>query len=505
MKNISKGFPGVQALDKVDFSCDLGEIHALVGENGAGKSTLIKILSGVYHPDEGTVSIRGKEVSFPNPRKAQEAGISTIYQEFNLISDLNVAANIFLGRELKKGLGIIKTNDMYQQAKELLDVLGSRIDVRMKVKKLTVAEQQMVEVAKALSLNADIIIMDEPSAVISGKELNSLFRVIRSLRETGKAIIYISHRLDEVFRITDRVTVLKDGKLVGTLKTQEADKPQIIKMMVGRSLSETFPAKVEKKGYERKEVLSLKNVSHGKTFRNVSFSVYTGEVLGLSGLVGSGRTGLARAIFGAESIDDGEIHFDGQLIKKFTPKASIFRGVGFVTEDRKKEGLVGGMSVRENLTLIILDRINRMGFIKKHEEKAIAEDCVKQFEITPPDVEREIQFLSGGNQQKAIVAKWINADLKLIILDEPTRGIDVGTKGEVYKLIRQLAEQGKAVIMISSELPEVIGMSDRILVMHEGHVMGEISGTEATEEHIIAMATGHNTVGELEKEQSLES
>jgi ribose transport system ATP-binding protein len=488
MWNISKRFPGVQALDHVHFSCNPGEVHALVGENGAGKSTLMKILAGAYQPDEGKIILRGKETYLASPKDAQDRGISVIYQEFNLARELTVAENIFLGREPRKAWGLVIDNALlYERSQELLARLGTNIQPSSKVRNLSVAHQQMVEIAKALSLNADIIIMDEPSAVVSGKELESLFRIIRSLRGQGKAIIYISHRIDEIFQIADRATVLKDGKLVGTVHPKDTDKPAIISMMVGRTLEQTYPPKSEN---EKKEILVLHNICRDKVLRNVSLTVYSGEILGLAGLVGAGRTELARVIFGADPFDGGEIYFAGEKIRNSCPKLSISKGIGFVTEDRKREGLVDSMSVRKNLTSLILGKMKKWCFTNDKEEKLLTKACIKEFNIATPGTEQEIQYLSGGNQQKVILAKWINASPKLIILDEPTRGIDVGAKAEIYNTMRLLTKQGKAILMISSELPEIIGMSDRIAVMRDGQIMGEISGSEATEERILMMATG---------------
>ncbi|NIO06282.1 MAG: ATP-binding cassette domain-containing protein [Proteobacteria bacterium] len=490
MQKISKAFPGVLALDQVDFSCLPGEVHAVVGENGAGKSTLMKILAGVYRPDEGKILLRGKETSFSSPKEAQSHGISIIYQEVNLIPELTVAENIFLGREPQKKLSFIDSPVLYQRSKELLGDLGVDIDLQARVADLGVAQQQMIEIAKALSLSADIIMMDEPSAVVSGKELESLFRIIRSLKENGKAIIYISHRIDEIFQIADRATVLKDGKRVGTVTTQDVEKPTIVRMMVGRSLSETFPAR--ERG-ERKEILTLDDVCRDNVLKKVSFKVYSGEILGVAGLVGAGRTELARAIFGADPIDRGTILLNEKKIRKATPKTSISNGVGFVTENRAKDGLVHCLSVRKNLTLTILDRVKSWFFVREGKEKDYSKNCVKEFGIVAPSIEQEVQYLSGGNQQKMILAKWISIKPALLIMDEPTRGIDVGAKAEIYNLMRLLTKQGTAIIMISSELPEIIGMSDRILVMHDGRVMGELSPSEATEERILMIATGQKT------------
>jgi ribose transport system ATP-binding protein len=487
MQKISKRFPGVQALDQVDFDCLPGEIHALVGENGAGKSTLMKILAGVYRQDEGKILIADKETSFSSPREAQHQGVSIIYQEFNLIPELDVAENIFLGHEPKGRWGFIHSRILDQKAEELLTRLNLAIDLRKKAKNLTVAQQQMVEVAKAISMNAEIIIMDEPSAVVSGKELDALFRTIRFLKDNGKTIVYISHRMEEIFDLADRATVLKDGKLQGSFRIQDLDKESIIRMMVGRPLTEAYPPR--KKG-KRKEFLLLRGVFSGKALKNVNLSVYTGEILGVAGLGGSGRTELARAIFGVDPINRGKILLNGKPIVKATPKNSIREGIGFVTEDRKREGLVYNLPVRMNLTFPLLNKITERFFIRPKKEIALSNQCVQQFNISTPSIEQEVQYLSGGNQQKVILARWINTSPRLIIMDEPTRGIDVGAKTEVYNLMRTLAENDMGIIMISSELPEIIGMSDRIVVMHEGRIVGELPHSEATEERILMMATG---------------
>lgn len=502
MRNVSKAFPGVLALDKVDFSCIPGEVHAVVGENGAGKSTLMKILAGVYRPDGGKILLKGKEISFSSPKHAQNCGISIIYQEFNLLPERTVAENIFLGREPTKPGRLIDTHALKQRSKELLADLEADIDIQSKVKDLGVARQQMVEIAKALSLNADILMMDEPSAVVSGRELESLFRIIRSLRENGKTIIYISHRIEEIFQIADHATVLKDGQLVGTYYTKDVDKPKVVNMMVGRNLTETFPSK---EVGEKKEILTLKDVCRGNLLKNVSCKVYSGQILGIAGLVGSRRSELARTIFGAMDIDSGQILLNGSPIKKATPKSSINRGIGFVTENRAKDGLVYNMSVRKNLTLTILERIKKLFFIRETMEKDLSTNCVDEYGIVTTGIEQEIQYLSGGNQQKVILAKWININPRLLILDEPTRGIDVGAKAEIYQLMRLLAKQGAAIIMISSELPEIIGMSDRILVMHDGKIMGEISPSDATEERILMMATGQDIGPGQAEEKSVAS
>lgn len=500
MQKVSKAFPGVQALDKVDFRCLPGEVHAVVGENGAGKSTLMKILAGVYRPDGGDILLKGKKIIFSSPKHAQKCGISIIYQEFNLIPELTVAENIFLGREPTKHGRLIDSAALERRSRELLADLQAGIDIQTKVKDLGVAHQQMVEIAKALSLNADIIVMDEPSAVVSGRELESLFRIIRSLKESGKTIIYISHRIEEIFQIADRATVLKDGHLVGTYDTRDLDKPQIINLMVGRSLTETFPPR---EVGEKKEILALEDICRDNILQNVSFKVFSGEILGLAGLVGSGRSEIARAIFGSCDIDSGRVLLNGSPLKKATPKSSIASGIGFVTENRAKDGLVHNMSVRKNLTLTILDQIKKWFFVNEAKEKDICRDRVQEYDIVTAGIEQEIQYLSGGNQQKVILAKWININPSLLILDEPTRGIDVGAKAEIYRLMRELAKQGTAIIMISSELPEIIGMSDRILAIHDGKVIGELTPSEATEESILMLATGQNFVQHQQKETPL--
>jgi ribose transport system ATP-binding protein len=492
MRGISKAFPGVNALDGVDFSASPGEVHAVVGENGAGKSTLMKILAGAYHPDGGSILLRGNKVSFASPGEAQRHGIAIIYQEFNLLPELTVAENIFLGREPRKRSGFIDNLRLYTAAEELLNSLGMEIELHTRVAELGVAQQQMVEIAKALSQNADIIMMDEPSAVVSGKELESLFRIIRSLKASGKTVIYISHRIDEIFQIADRATVLKDGKLVGIVKTSQVDKPTIVRMMVGRSLSETFPPRSPRK--DREEVLSVEGVCRGNALKKVSFKAYAGEILGIAGLVGAGRTETARAVFGADPIECGEIFLKGHKLKRRTPKSAISRGVGFITEDRKKDGLIQSLSVRKNLTLAILDRIRKLFFVQERREKVMTRDFVNRFNIISPSIEQEVRFLSGGNQQKVILAKWIGIKPSLLIMDEPTRGIDVGAKSEVYLLMRRLANEGTAIIMISSELPEIIGMSDRIIVMHDGRITGELSPEEASEERILMLATGQKEI-----------
>jgi len=488
MRNISKAFPGVQALDNVSFKCKKGEVMALVGENGAGKSTLMKILVGVYQADKGEIILRGERVKVTNPREAQKLGISIIYQELNLLPYLDVAENILLGREPRRGL-VINMAELYFQANEWLKGLSIGINPRTPVYKLSVAQQQMVEIIKALSLNANLIIMDEPSSSLSGHELNSLFDRIHLLQSKGITVIYISHRLDEIFEVADRVTVLKDGKLVGTLGCKTADKSTLIRMMVGRTLDETYPEKAEA-AVSSKEVFSVVDLSSEEKFQNINFKVHKGEILGIAGLVGAGRTELAKAIFGAEPPDKGEIYLNGEKIDIDTPNKAIKSGIGFVTEDRRKEGLIIGLSVRKNITLPSLNRVTQLGFIDNKEERKIVKGLVRDLDIKTPSIDWEVEYLSGGNQQKVILAKWLATMSQFIIFDEPTRGIDVGAKAEIYHLMRELAKKGIAILMISSELPEILGMCDRILVMHEGHIAGELPSKKATEEEIMFLATG---------------
>jgi len=445
-------------------------------------------LAGAYRPDEGKIFIRGREVSFSSPNDSQGYGVSIIYQEFNLIPELNVAENMFLGREPRNKFGFIDNALLYEKSSEMLALLGVQMDLKSPIKDLGIAKQQMVEIGKALSVNADIIVMDEPSAVVSGKELEALFRIIRSLKASNKTIIYISHRIDEIFQISDRTTVLKDGKVVGTVATASVDRPTIVRMMVGRSFAEVFPQKGTQ--ISKDDLLVLNSVTRANILKNISFRVHRGEILGIAGLLGAGRTELARAIFGADPFDKGEISMRGIRIKQRRPRTSIAEGIGFVTENRAQDGLVNSLSVKENITLAILDKVKRWFVILDQKEKQIGSAAIKQFNIIVSSIQQEVKYLSGGNQQKVILARWINIAPDLLILDEPTRGIDVGAKAEIYLLMRRLSDRGVAIMMISSELPEIIGMSDRIIVMHDGAIMGELFSAEATEEKILMLATG---------------
>jgi len=488
MRGITKRYPGVTALDNVDFEVMPGEVHALVGENGAGKSTLMKILAGADVKDSGRILIGGEEVHITTPQEAMRLGISIIYQEFNLVPYMNAAENIFLGREpMSKVPGIVDFRRMYAEAERVISELGVRLDVRVPVNQLSVAQQQMVEIAKATSRSARIIAMDEPSATLTEHELENLFSLIRRLRADGVSIIYISHRLDEIFRIADRVTVLRDGKLIATKPVSETSREEIIRMMVGRELKDTIPKKEVAHG---DVVLEVKGLNRSGVIHDISFAVRRGEILGIAGLVGAGRTEVARAIFGADPIDSGEILLEGKPVTIRSPKDAIRLGIGLMTEDRKALGLILGMAVRENVTLANLDPLSRLGFVSRRKEQEVTNRFVEDLMIKTPSIEQAVQNLSGGTQQKVVLAKWLFTQSKILIFDEPTRGIDVGAKTEIYQLMNRLAEQGVGIIMISSELPEILGMSDRILVMHDGRIVGELSREEATQEKIMFLATG---------------
>jgi len=488
MRHISKQYPGVRALDDVSLTVYAGEVHALLGENGAGKSTLMKILAGAQPKDSGEILISGRPVHIDSPQKAMDLGVSIIYQEFNLVPYLSAGENIFLGREPHAVLpGFVDFKRLYREAQQVLDRLGVRLDARTPVNQLSVAQQQMVEIAKATSKEAKIIVMDEPSATLTEHELQSLFSLIRQLKAEGVSIVYISHRLEEVFEICDRATILRDGHWIATEDVANLTRERIIQLMVGRELKEAIPKVAAEPG---PPALAVKHLNRKGVLHDISFAVRQGEILGIAGLVGAGRTELARAIFGADPIDGGTIELFGRPVKIRSPQDAIRHGIGLVTEDRKQQGLVLGMAVRENNTLANLDALSTLGFIRSREERQVAEKYRASLAIKTPSIEQTVQNLSGGNQQKVVLAKWLFTGSKVLIFDEPTRGIDVGAKSEIYKLMNELAAQGVAIIMISSELPEVLGMSDRILVMHEGSIAGELSRAEATQEKIMHLATG---------------
>ena len=486
MKKITKTFPGVMALDDVTFGCCPGEVHAVVGENGAGKSTLMKILAGVYVPDSGEIVLGGEAVRIPSPHAAQQLGVSIIYQELNLLPDLNVAQNVFLGRESRGPLGLVNEREQEAKAQEVLRRLGVDIDPRERLGRLSVAQQQMVEIAKALSLNARVVIMDEPSAALGGKDLEHLFEVIKALKQQGVAVIYISHRISEVFQIADRVTVFKDGKVVGTFKVSEIDRPKLVRMMIGRSLSETFPERGKRIG---EEVLGVEGLCVGDRLKDISLSVHAGEIVGISGLVGAGRTELAQAIFGTRRIGAGTVKLKGKKVSIGDPQRALRHRIGYLTEDRNAEGLVMGQSVKENAALPSLDHRQRWGVVDRKAEHDVVAAVSDSLRLRASSLGMDVENLSGGNRQKVVLAKWLISGPELLIFDEPSRGIDVGAKAEIWQLMRDLADQGKAVLMISSELPEVIGMSDRVVVMHRGRIVGELAGGAATEEAVMMLAT----------------
>jgi len=486
MRNISKSFGGVNALRDVSFKCRPGTVHALVGENGAGKSTLIKILAGALLPDSGEIIFKGQKHQSFSTRKALNSGISVIYQELALVSQMTVAENIFLGREPRKYFGIVDKKRLKIEAKKLLKQLGFEVDMDMEVGDMTVAYQQMVEIAKALSKNADLIIMDEPSAILAGHELDQLFLIIESLKKRGVTIIYISHRLEEVFRIANEVTILKDGQLVGTKLIKDLSRGELVKMMVGRTLEEVFPVSFNQLG---NPVLQVEEISTKTILNQVSFNLREGEILGVAGMVGSGRTELARAIFGADPLTSGTIKIKGQDVVFKNPADAIRSKISLVPEDRKYHGLFTKLSILNNITLPILSKISRWGFTDKKKENEIVERERQIHSIDMTSGNQEVQYLSGGNQQKVVLSKSLQTLPEVIIMDEPTRGVDVGAKFEIYQLIRQLNKDGIAILMISSELPEILGLSDRILVMREGKIVAELTPNETNEEMIIEFAT----------------
>ena len=484
--NITKIFPGVKALDGVNFQLKVGEIHALMGENGAGKSTFIKVITGVHHAEGGTMFLDGKKVEFKSPLDAQRAGIAAIYQHVTSYPHLSVAENIFMGHESLKG-GMIQWKEMHSRADALLKRLNAEFSSQALMSSLSVAQQQMVEIAKALSARAVLLILDEPSATLTDHELETLFRVLKGLREQGLGIIYISHRLEELFAIAQRVTVMRDGRTVATRNMTEITRDEIIRLMVGRELAEEFPRLPRSAGAVK---LSAANITRRGVFSNVSLSLRAGEIVGLTGLVGSGRTEVARALFGADRLDAGTIEVKGKRAYFRSPRLAIDAGMGFLTEDRKRQGLVLGMSIRENITLARLKALGPFGLIFPAREKLVANQMVQKLSIKTPSSEQYARNLSGGNQQKVVLAKWLFTGCDILIFDEPTRGIDVGAKAEIYRIINELAADGAAVLVISSELPEIIGLCDRVLVMHEGKLQGELNPPDITQEAIMRLATG---------------
>ncbi|MGF7003994.1 ribose transport system ATP-binding protein [Lachnospiraceae bacterium PF1-21] len=487
MKGIDKSFPGVHALDHVDLEVRKGEVHALMGENGAGKSTLMKVLTGIYKKDEGTITYEGKDVEFTSPKEAQEAGVMIVHQELNMLSHLTVAQNIFIGREKMSGK-LINDASMNKAAKELFAKLNIEIDPTEQMGNLTVGKQQMCEIAKAISHESKVLVFDEPTAALTESEIEELFKIIRDLREKQLGIVYISHRMDEIKMITDRVTVMRDGGYVGTLDTETSTKEDIINMMVGRVIYEE-PKTKSNVPADAPVVLEVKNLNAGKMVKDVSFQLHKGEILGFSGLMGAGRTETARAIFGADPIDSGEIIIGGKTVHIKSPADAVANGIGYLSEDRKRFGIAVEKTVAENSTMASLNHFMKGIFIDKKKEAQVAEKYVEQLKTKTPSVEQLVVNLSGGNQQKVVIAKWLVRDCEILIFDEPTRGIDVGAKSEIYQLMNELVKMGKSIIMISSEMTEILRMSDRVIVMCEGKKTGEMAIEEVSQEAIMHCAT----------------
>ncbi|NSL51429.1 sugar ABC transporter ATP-binding protein [Calidifontibacillus erzurumensis] len=487
MRNISKAFSGNRVLENVDFEVLPGEIHALMGENGAGKSTLIKILTGIYERDAGTVHVKGKEVHFSNPKEAEKAGIAVIHQELNIIPQLTVSENMFLGKELTNGFGVLKTKEMKEKTTEYMNRLGISIDPDAEAGKLSVGQQQMIEIARAVAANTEVLIMDEPTAALTDREIETLFKVINSLKSQGVGIVYISHRMEEIFEICDRISILRDGQFIGTKKIKETNFDEVVQMMVGRELGERYPDRSVNPSDER---LKVEGLTSKGVFENISFSLRKGEILGVAGLMGAGRTEIMEALFGYRPKQQGKVFIDGEEVQIHNPYDAIKAGIGFVTEDRKDEGLVLGLSVRENLSLPNLKIISTNGLISAKKEHEFVQDMINKFRVKTSSQEQAVKSLSGGNQQKIVIGKWLGIRPKILILDEPTRGVDVGAKKEIYQIMNELTEQGVAIIMVSSELPEILGMSDRIMVIHEGKITAIFDRREATQEKIMQAATG---------------
>ncbi len=483
-RNVSKEFPGVLAVDSVDLDILPGEVHVVAGENGAGKSTLMKLLSQVERPSGGEVEISGETVQFHGPRYAQTLGVAMVYQEFALAPHLSIAENLFMGREPGR-FGFVNRRAETEEARGLLERVGLRTDPDRLVSTLTVAEMQRVEIAKALAIDAKVVIMDEPTATLAEKEIEDLFGVIRDLKSHGIAILYISHKLDEIFRIADRVTVMRDGRVVDTLPVEELDEDKLVRLMVGRDIGNLYPKTEVEIG---DVVLRAEGITRGTVLKDCSFEVRAGEILGFAGLVGAGRTELARAVFGADPIDSGKIELEGKELHIKSPRDAIGAGIGYLTEDRKGEGLALELAVDKNITLANLP--TRASFIARDTERQIARRRRDQLNIRTPSIRRKVQVLSGGNQQKVVVAKWLETRAKVLFFDEPARGIDVGAKAEMFGLIEDLAKEGRAIVLISSYLPELLNMCDRILVMHEGEVAGVIPREEFSEERVMALAAG---------------
>jgi ribose transport system ATP-binding protein len=488
LENITKSFPGVKAIENVTLEAFPGEILALAGENGAGKSTLMNILSGALLADSGRILLDGQEAKVTSPRSAQELGIAMIHQELALIPQMTVGQNIFLGREPRTAWKmLVDTKKMYADARTILDRMGLNFAATALIADLSIAQRQMVEIARAISFQSRIIILDEPTSALSERETDKLFALMHSLREQGVTLIYISHRMEEIFSISDRVAVMRDGRLIGIQPTKELTINKVVQMMVGRELKEYFPKTDTKLG---EVVLEAYHLRSGTRLKDASFSLRRGEILGLAGLVGSGRTDLARVIFGADRLDGGEIRIEGQSVRIRSPQEAIRMGIGLITEDRKAQGLFLGQSLRSNVAVTIFERLSRLGFLQFKKIDYQVRALVQQLKIRTPNLEQRVRNLSGGNQQKVVISRWLAVDPKVLILDEPTRGIDIASKAEIHVLIDELAAKGVAILVISSELPEILGISDRILVMHEGRLVAELDRSEATQARVMQAATG---------------
>lgn len=487
MTGIEKSFGTNSVLRGVDFDIKPGEVHALMGENGAGKSTLMNILTGLHKADAGEIVIDGGNKQFANPKEAEEYGISFIHQEMNTWPDMTVLENLFIGKEPTNKFGIIQTKKMKQQANEIFKDLGIQIDLDTEVKELSVGQQQMIEIAKSLMTNAQVIIMDEPTAALTEREIDTLFKLIHRLTAKNVAIVYISHRMEEIFKISNRITVMRDGVSIDTSQTKETTNDEVVRKMVGRDLEDYYPPKMAE---IKESIFEVKGLTQKGKFENVSFEIKSGEIVGFSGLMGAGRTEMMRAIFGIDAYEQGEVYLEGEKLTIKTPHDAIKNGIGFLTENRKEEGLVLDYSLRDNISLPSIDGFKKFGLIDTRAEGDFARMLMERLKVKAISEFDPASSLSGGNQQKVVLAKWIGIGSKVLILDEPTRGVDVGAKREIYQLMNELADRGVAIIMVSSDLPEILGVSDRVIVVHEGKIAGELSRADATEEKIMKLATG---------------
>ncbi|MCC5895258.1 MAG: sugar ABC transporter ATP-binding protein [Alkalibacterium sp.] len=487
LREITKAFGANQVLKGVNLTLEPGEVHALMGENGAGKSTLMNILTGLHKQDDGTVHINGKQTQYANPKEAEENGVSFIHQEMITWPDMTVLENMFMGKEKKNKFGWVQTKEMKKEAERVFEELGIDIAFDRTMKTLSVGQQQLVEIAKTLLNDAEVIIMDEPTAALTDREIRLLFKIIRQLQKKDVSLVYISHRMEEIFEISNRVTVMRDGVSISTKATKDTNYDEIVRQMVGRDLEDYYPEMTNEKG---DVVLEVNHLTHLPHYENISFKLHSGEILGFSGLMGAGRTEIMRGIFGIDPFEDGEILLDGERIDIKTPHDAVKKGIGFLTENRKEEGLILDFPVKDNISITAFEEFSNNGWIDTKEEKEFVELLVKRLTVKTAGIDLPVSSLSGGNQQKVVLAKWIGAGSRILILDEPTRGVDVGAKREIYNLMKELAERGVAIIMVSSDLPEVMGVSNRVLVVHEGSISGELNQNDLTEERIMTLATG---------------